>query len=81
MCSSDGTPRAASRAGNSVISRVFQRGANLPVYTSRSGVPAASAPRALGMSASIGGSSTHLPQAAGMLPSRKQRSSSVWHSR
>ena len=34
-----------------------------------------------GMSASIGGSSTHLPQAAGMLPSRKQRSSSVWHSR
>jgi hypothetical protein len=33
------------------------------------------------MSARIGGSSTHLPQAAGMLPSRKQRSSSVWHSR
>lgn len=82
VCSSARIPRVASAPGNSVISRVFQRGANLPVYTMRTGSRAASCSgTAKSGTGTLGGYSTHLPHAAGTQASVKQRNSSVWHSR
>ena len=60
---------------------MFQRGANLPVYTRRSTPPGSrGASGSSGAGGTTGGNSTHLPHASATLPSRKQRSSSVWHS-